>query len=47
MRTFEGIEIDFVKIRDKWSNTFASILLDHDMRDWEEIGMVINYLTDM
>lgn len=47
MRPFEGFEINFLKIRNRWINTFGSILLDHDMKDWEEIEMVIDHLTDI
>lgn len=47
MRVFEGIETDFVNINERWINTFDSILLSYDIRDWEDVEIVIDHLIDM
>lgn len=47
VRVFERIEMDFVNIKNRWFHTFTSILLGHDILDWEDFGCVIDHLIDM
>lgn len=46
-RVFEDIETNIVNIKNRWFYIFGSILLSHDILDWEDIGTVIYHLIDL
>lgn len=46
-RPFEGVEINLGNIRDKWIHTFGFILLGHDIKNLDDIGVIIDQLIDL
>lgn len=44
---FEGKEVDFVTINDRWFHYFGSIVLGHNLDSLEDFGSVINILIDL
>lgn len=38
VRSFEGIETNITNIKNRWIYIFASILLGHDIKDWNDFG---------
>lgn len=46
-RIFEGIERNFVNIKDKWLHLFGSIMLGHNLDSFDDFGLIVNILTEL